>query len=155
MRGNVEVYRVKRATATLLCIMSLPPAACVPTLTPQQQAAIQQSAARTITCQAGSDCEVKWSHIVRWLNINSEYKIQTITDSFIQTFGPVDDATWAFNVTKVAEGGGIYTIDVKMLCGTPIGCYPKESVVRASLNDAILGRLVPDGAPGSYSRIQW
>ena len=60
---------------------------CV-TMTPEQQAQLQRDAAIQITCTKGDDCEEKWSRAVAWISQNSSYKIQTQTDSLIQTFNP-------------------------------------------------------------------
>ena len=97
-----------------------------------------------IICMAGADCDAKWSRAASWLAANSALKIQTRTDSIIQTTAPVQaQATPAFTVTKVARGEGRYEITFNAACGTGARCLPPITEARARFTQAVLG---PEGS---------
>jgi hypothetical protein len=67
-------------------------------------------------------------------------KIQTKTDSIIQTTAPVQaEATPAFTVTKVARGDGRYEITFNGACGIGARCEPPITEARARFTQAVLG----------------
>lgn len=138
---------------------------CV-TMTPEQQAQLQRDAAIQITCTKGDDCDEKWSRAVAWISQNSSYKIQTQTDSLIQTFTPTGGTTSnGFLVNKVALGKGTYQITMSSACDNPFGCIPDAQTLRASFNPFVGGvqstqarSLVPaesSGPPQSTSRVSF
>lgn len=112
---------------------------CV-TMTPEQQAQLQRDAAIQITCTKGDDCEEKWSRAVAWISQNSSYKIQTQTDSLIQTFNPTGSSpSSGFLVNKFALGKGIYQITMSSACNNAFGCIPDAQELRASFNRFVAG----------------
>ncbi len=96
--------------------------------------ALIAAANRTITCNAGADCDAKWSRAVGWVARNSGWKIQTQTDNLIQTFGPGSDGSTdlAYTVSKIAGTGGTYTIEVSTACANLFGCVPDDVTQRAA-----------------------
>jgi len=97
-----------------------------------------------IICMAGPDCDAKWSRAASWLATYSALKIQTRTDSIIQTTAPMQaEATPAFTVTKVARGEGRYEITFNAACGTGSRCVPPISEARARFTEAVLGQGSP------------
>jgi hypothetical protein len=110
-------------------------------LTPEQQAALQRAANRPVTCMAGKDCEEKWSRVVQWVKENSAYKFQTVSDTVIQTMGPLpDDARPAFTVTKVSTGNDSYMINLDGGCDNIFGCVPSLLKLKASFAVAVMGQ---------------
>jgi len=110
-------------------------------LSPQQEAILQQAANRPITCQAGKDCEEKWSQAVYWVKQNSAYKFRTVSDNVIQTMGPLpDDPSPAFTITKVATGNNSYALDFDGGCDNMFGCVPSLLILKASFADYIIGQ---------------
>ena len=108
------------------CALSQPPAVAPP---------------EPIICMAGADCDAKWSRAASWIAANSALKIQTRTDSVIQTTPPVrSEATPAFTVTKVARGEGRYEITFNAACGTGARCTPPITEARARFAAAVLGQ---------------
>jgi hypothetical protein len=59
------------------------------TTDPVNAALVKAVANQPITCQAGADCDAKWSRATAWIAQNSAYKVQTASDSIIQTMGPL------------------------------------------------------------------
>jgi PDZ domain-containing protein len=102
---------------------------------PTQQAA----APRPITCKAGPDCDAKWSRAVSWVTTNSSFKIQTQTESIVQTMGPLrSDPSPAFTVTKVAVGNDSYEITFTGGCGNIFGCIPTIPESRINFTNFVL-----------------
>ena len=103
------------------------------TATPAPQVAVAP-----ITCS--TDCAAKWSRAVAWVAQNSQYKIQTQTDSLIQTMGPLDsDPAPAFTITKAAMPGGAYEITFAGGCDNFIGCIPTIADARADFAKYVNG----------------
>jgi hypothetical protein len=93
----------------------------------------------SITCAKGSDCDMKWSRAISWVASNSSYKVQTQTDSIIQTTGPsANDPSPGFTVIKLAKGPSIYEITLKGGCENVIGCVPTIADERAKFAAFVL-----------------
>jgi hypothetical protein len=94
---------------------------------------------RPITCTKGADCDGKWSRAVSWVATNSAYKVQTQTDSIIQTMGPLpDDPRPAYSVTKLATGPTTYEITFNGGCDNWLGCIPGVTEARAEFAGFVL-----------------
>jgi hypothetical protein len=87
-----------------------------------------------ITCQAGADCDAKWSRAIGWIASNSHWKIQSQSNLLVQTYNSVDESpSPGFTVTKVATGQpGIYQIGFDGGCANLLGCIPTIAESRAS-----------------------
>jgi hypothetical protein len=109
------------------------------TTTPEQQAAINAQAARTVSCSGQDDCAVKWGRAVKWILDNSAFKIQTQSDTMISTMGPLpNDPTPTFTVTKIAEGNGAYEFDFRAWCDNMFGCVPTNARSKAGFVMAVM-----------------
>ena len=53
----------------------------------EQQASVTEPP-RPIKCHAGPDCNAKWSQATVWVTEHSKYKLETSSESLIQTSGP-------------------------------------------------------------------
>jgi hypothetical protein len=92
---------------------------------------------------AGADCDAKWSRAAAWIATNSNLKIQTRTETIVQTAGPVpSEPTPAFTVTKVARGDGRYEITFNGGCGNTSRCVPTIPESRARFTEFVLGEDV-------------
>lgn len=112
-----------------------------------------------VTCQAGADCDAKWSRAVGWIATNSAWKIQTQTDSLIQTYNSADDSpSPGFTVTKVATGqAGLYEIAMTGGCANILGCMPTVAESRSSFASFVNGpgSAVAQGASQGPSTFVW
>src|SRR5436305_3183574 len=82
-------------------------------ITAEQQASVTE-AAKPITCRAGADCDAKWSKASSWIAEHSKYKVETNSDTLIQTSGPSTletDPSPRYKVAKLMKGPGEYTIE--------------------------------------------
>jgi hypothetical protein len=110
---------------------------------------VQQLPPQPIICMAGTDCEAKWSRAVAWITTNSNLKIQTKTETIIQTTGSVESApTPAFTVTKVARGEGRYEITFNGGCGNASRCIATIAESRARFAEFVLAEA-PAVSPSS------
>jgi hypothetical protein len=111
-----------RFISFLICValIAMPLAGCVST------AAQPEDPVPSIICKQGADCDLKWSRAITWVSENAAYKIQTQTDSLIQTFGPIEYKTGlAITVNRLMLKPGVYQIDARMGCANSIGCFPE------------------------------
>lgn len=92
---------------------------------------------RVIVCNAGADCDTKWSRSMDWLQANSSWKVRTQTDTMVTTEGPEDTAKPAFEVTKVDRNDGTYTISMRAWC-EKANCDALVKRLHQSFNDAVL-----------------
>lgn len=73
---------------------------------------------QSIPCDSVS-CADLWSKAQVWLAKHSNYKIQTITDSIIETYGPtydLDPMSCGFTILKEPVGQGRFMISVNPKC---------------------------------------
>jgi hypothetical protein len=68
---------------------------------------------------------VYWQRAQAWVANNSEYRLQTVTDTIIETYGPLAVRRGlAFRITRVPddkEGARIYVLPA---CSNAFGCSP-------------------------------
>ena len=120
------------------------------TIDPEQASApAPVSPPASITCQAGADCDAKWSRAIEWITKNSEWRIQRQTDALIQTSSSINDSpSPAFKVTKVAAGApGAYEIDFSGKCSNMWGCMPTVAAARAKFAAFVQGSAPAQTTP--------
>lgn len=111
--------------------------------TPQQKAQWEFEASRPVTCSQGSDCEVKWSRALIWVQDHSRWKLRIANDTLITTEGPFDTTDAAYSITKVPTGTGTYTIVFRAGCGNMFGCVPSILELQASFVNFVMGSIKP------------
>jgi hypothetical protein len=124
--------RISIATASALALCG-----CI---TAEQQASVAEPP-KPITCHAGADCDAKWSRANAWITEHSKYKVETSSETLIQTSGPSTfetDPSPMYKVTKVAARPGEYTIEFTGACDTLFGCTPTVPAAQADFTQAIL-----------------
>jgi hypothetical protein len=112
-------------------------------------AEVAAKAAATITCTAGTDCEVRWGRVTTWLQENSSWKFRNVTETLITTEGPLETVKPAFEVTKMPVGDGkTYKIAMRAFCGVDEVCDKLIVKLRALFYDAITAPIeVPATTP--------
>lgn len=83
--------------------------------------ALARIKANTPICTEPRECEGMWSAARNWVSASCGMKIQTMTDSFIETFNSVDGAA-ACRVTKDPRPEGGYSFQALVNCAG--GCEP-------------------------------
>lgn len=105
----------------------------------QQDLALQQQAQATIPhCTSQRQCEGEWAAAREWVTANCAMKIQTITDSYIDTYNSVDgDAGLACTVTKDPMPKGGYSIAIAATCDNMFGCVPNQWSAIVAFNKTV------------------
>ena len=109
-------------------------------ITAEQQASVAEPP-KPITCRAGPDCDTKWSRANSWVTEHSKYKIETSSDSLIQTSGPSTfdtDPSPSYKITKITMGPGEYTIAFTGGCDSIFSCTPALSAAQADFTQSIM-----------------
>ena len=94
---------------------------------------------------AGIDCEPErcaelWQRAQVWLATNGSYRIQLVTDSVIQTYGPDerDPTAVAYTVTRAISASGRGKITIRGSCAPTIyGCVTDPSKATNALYYAL------------------
>ena len=104
--------------ATRLCIAAALLSGC-------SQMPAPSEAAEPVLCTSKAQCDVYWQRAQAWVANNSEYRLETVTDTVLETYGPLAGRTGlAFRITKVPddkEGARIYVLPA---CSNAFGCSP-------------------------------
>jgi hypothetical protein len=91
----------------------------------QMPASGERAASETLVCTSKAQCDLYWQRAQAWVANNSEYRLQTVTDTIIETYGPLAARSGlAFRITKVPddkEGARIYALPA---CSNAFGCTP-------------------------------
>jgi len=81
-----------------------------------------------VLCVGKAQCDIYWQRAQAWVANNSEYRLQTVTDTIIETQGPTLGRTpLAFRVTRVPDDKDGARIFVLASCGNAVGCSPAPS----------------------------
>ncbi|SAL48552.1 hypothetical protein AWB71_02669 [Caballeronia peredens] len=91
----------------------------------QVSSTTMEQATQPLTCMSRAECDAWWARSQVWVTNHSEYKLQTITDSIIQTAGPSSGKrALAYQITKTPTNEGTATIGFAAHCDNPLGCEP-------------------------------
>ena len=83
-----------------------------------------------------------------WVINHSEYKLQTVTDSIIQTDGPSGGKrALAYQITKTPSNEGTATIGFAAHCDNMLGCEPNPWKAGADFKQFVRGGPSQMGAP--------
>jgi hypothetical protein len=86
-------------------------------------------------CSEQRECEGMWAAARNWVSTTCEMKIQTMTDSFIETYNSPGSQT-ACRVTKDPEPGGGYAFHVIMSCVYGCSTFPQLQSFQSSVRSA-------------------
>lgn len=78
------------------------------------------------SCSTKAECDTMWQQSQVWIAQHSAWKLQTVTDTIIQTYGPGDSTDVAYTITRIPLGGGINSISMRAACGNLFGCVPRR-----------------------------
>ena len=95
----------------------------------------QPSATAWVKCEDKAHCDTLWDRAQTWIATNGAYRLQTITQSVIQTYGPHDNVYGrvAYTITKEGRPDGNTYIVIRGSCApTLYGCVfdPSEDTNR-------------------------
>jgi hypothetical protein len=91
----------------------------------QVSSTVMEQATQPLTCMSRAECDAWWSRAQVWVTNHSEYKIQTVTNSIIQTAGPSSGKrALAYQITLTPTNDATATIGFAAHCDSPLGCDP-------------------------------
>ena len=86
------------------------------------------ASADPVLCVNRSQCDVYWQRAQAWVANNSVYRLQTVTDTVLETAGPQAARTGlAYRVTRVPDNQDGARIYVMAACGNAVACNPAPS----------------------------
>jgi hypothetical protein len=131
---------MKRALVFMVAALALTAslAGCA-TMTTQEMMAWQQKMSSTQPhCFDKRQCEAAWSAARNWVDANCGMKIQTMTDSYMETANSPNSSTnLACRVTKDPNPSGGYTLSITASCGNPFACAPDPHKAMLEFNQAV------------------
>ncbi|CDY76677.1 FIG00457549: hypothetical protein [Caballeronia glathei] len=119
----------------------------------QISAETMEQATAPLTCMNKAECDAWWGRAQVWVTNHSEYKLQTVTDSIIQTAGPSGGKrALAYQITKTPSNEGTATIGFAAHCDNMLGCEPNPWKAGADFKQFVRGGAAPQpGAGGGAS----
>ncbi|SAK43137.1 hypothetical protein AWB81_00201 [Caballeronia arationis] len=107
-----------------------------------------EQATSPLTCMNKAECDAWWGRAQVWVTNHSEYKLQTVTDSIIQTAGPSGGKrALAYQITKTPSNEGTATIGFAAHCDNMLGCEPNPWKAGADFKQFVRGG--PSPQPGA------
>lgn len=111
---------MKKNAALILAILL---AGCATQAKVDPQARAQ--AEEPLICTTEEECTFYWQRAQFWLSNNAHFKIQTVTDTIIETYrGGDGDTSLAFKVTRERHRDGSSQLFVTAYCNNMFGCHP-------------------------------
>jgi len=96
--------------------------------------AIVAASKEPLTCANKEECDSYWQRAQAYVSKNSNYPIQSVTDTVLKTDGPVyGSSDNAYHLIKVPNTDGSATIEVQIACDSPFGCRPDRTVETINL----------------------
>ncbi len=96
---------------------------------PEGDPALKSEVLSPLYCDGDEQCKEYWQKSQLWISQNSAWRIQTVTDTIISTYPPLDPYPWrtAYQVTKEPLGKGKYQIKITPYCQSVFfpKCSPK------------------------------
>lgn len=86
---------------------------------------VMQIATTPLTCSSKAECDVWWQRAQTWVTDHSKYKVDSVTDTLIQTAGPDGGKrALAYQITRAPNPDGTATIGFAAHCDGSMGCKP-------------------------------
>jgi hypothetical protein len=118
-----ETMSIKLLAATLAAMSFALLAGCASQ--DQVSSTTMEQATQPLTCMSKAECDAWWARAQVWVTNHSEYKLQTVTNSIIQTAGPSSSKrALAYQVTMTPTNEATATIGFAAHCDHPLGCEP-------------------------------
>ena len=106
---------------------------------------VMQVATTPLTCSNNAECDLWWQRAQAWVASHSTYKIESTTQSLIQTAGPDGGKrALAYQITRSVNPDGTATIGFAAHCDGSLGCKPNPWEAGADFKQYVRGTT---GAP--------
>ncbi|MFL9856188.1 hypothetical protein PQR72_10695 [Paraburkholderia madseniana] len=112
---------------------------------------VMQIATTPLTCSSKAECDIWWQRALTWVAGHSTYKIESSTDTLIQTSGPDGGKrALAYQITRTPNPDGTATIGFAAHCDGSMGCKPNPWEAGADFKQYVRGNT--PGAPQSDTK---
>ncbi len=102
---------------------------------PERQVLRSEFESTTPMCESTEECEQMWSAARRWLLSHSGWKLEHITDDFLETYNPTQySPELAVRVEKIPQSNSRYQIVVTTWCANLLGCVPDKLEAAVDFN---------------------
>lgn len=103
-------------------VLSLAGCATPQQISPELQAEIE----KPLVCEGREQCGLFWQRATFYVNKNSPFKIQTVSDNLIQTYSPTGGTPLiGYNISKEPLTNESARIWAKIYCDSMFGCVPE------------------------------
>lgn len=126
---------MKAIITPLFALLLVAGCASTSTLSPAQQ----KKALAPISCKDGPSCDILWQRSQAWIANNSHWRIQMLSDSLLQTYGPGNDPYLAFTVIREKKQDGGADIVIAARCGNALGCVVAPIDALYNFREYLLG----------------
>lgn len=104
-----------------LCFITVMMSGCAQKVDP----ALQAEAYKPLICKDDKECDLYWKRSQFWVATNSNWKVQTVTDTIISTHNPAPySPLLAYQISKMPNEDGTSRIFIKPFCANMLGCEP-------------------------------
>jgi hypothetical protein len=105
---------------------------------------VMQIATTPLTCSSKVECDVWWQRAQTWVTSHSKYKVETVTETLIQTAGPDGGKrALAYQITRAQNPDGTATIGFAAHCDGSMGCKPNPWEAGADFKEYVRGGAKP------------
>jgi hypothetical protein len=119
-----------------LCLV-LALASCLP-IAWTARLGVESRAREPLVCSGAENCDAAWIKAVDWVGQHCAFKVQTRTDSVVETEGPLEapNTDVACRVERVPlPESGAARIELTPSCGNWFQCEPERDYLQAKFND--------------------
>lgn len=108
-------------------------------LPPEQEASLRSQISATVpVCATEQQCKVMWAAARTWILENAGYRLQHITDDFMETYHPVGSSTRiGVTVQKIPGPNGETVLQARMYCDNPFGCQPNTLLAMRNFQEYV------------------
>jgi hypothetical protein len=128
-------------------------ASCLP-ITVASWSELAARAKEPVACATQDECDVAWQKAIEWVSDRCAFKIQTQTESLVETGGPLPGPSndVACRLDRIPTGdSGSAQLEITARCGNYFGCIPEPLYLRAAFHEemraAIAAARMPAGPP--------
>jgi hypothetical protein len=137
---------MKKDLLAVLCVAAVSAAGC--STQGQVNPDVMQIATTPLTCSNKAECDIWWQRAQTWVTSHSKYKVESASDTLIQTAGPDGGKrALAYQITRTANPDGTATIGFAAHCDGSLGCKPNPWEAGADFKEYVRGTAA--GAPQS------
>ncbi len=109
-----------------------------------------QIATAPLTCTNKTECDLWWKRAQTWVTQMSTYKLQSVSDTLIQTTGPDGGRrALAYQITKTPNSDGTATIGFAAHCDSSLGCKPNPWEAGADFKRFVRGTAAQGAQHGA------